>query len=387
MINNACIIILCNVPWDWSTDYINQTAFELSKKNTVICFFWLEAKSLKEYIQKPGTSLFFQKKQKNIYMYYGFYFIPFRRWNAIQKLNLYINVWIVRVFIGIINISKHFTNKILWYFDAAVFPFLQPFGQSYITIYDCVDYYVGGYRLSAKQKAVSQRIENNAIKESDVVTVNSHILYHHHSQVRSDIHLVPQGFRFDVFRKRQKYPIKLPHDIPIVGYVGAINDRLDYLLLVRLAKQCPDFLFVFIGPILDVAHEEGLKRVAFATKHLFTQKNVLYMGAIDKKYIPDLIGQFTVGIIPYRVTDAFNRNSFPMKLFEYFYMGKPVISSDIFELRHYPRFVTIARNTQEWKKGLEKIINNKWAYQGEQRTEAIRHSWARKIQAISEQIF
>ena len=95
-------------------------------------------------------------------------------------------------------------------------------------MYDCIDYFRGDPLLSNKQQKKLIDHENELIRTADVVTVNSSILFKIHSPIRTDIHIVPQGFRLDVFVKNFKSHVGFPTDKPIIGYVGALNYRLDY---------------------------------------------------------------------------------------------------------------------------------------------------------------
>jgi glycosyltransferase involved in cell wall biosynthesis len=384
MIKKSLVIILCNLPWEWSTDYINQTAYELSKNNTVICFFWLQAKSLKEHVMHPGEKIFFHKIQDNLYAYYGAHLLPFRRFALVEQFNVFLNVLCIRIFAGLLRTKNYFDTSILWFFDPRMYPIVKYFGRKYTTIYDCVDYYSGDARLSTSQRDSLRTIEKKALKQADLVTVNSYTLFNVHKKNRSNLVLVPQGFRLDSFASLSKKSMQLPTDKPIIGYVGAINDRLDYPLLVKLIKRLPSYMFLFAGPIIDIENEDAKGYVEYAQKNLFTLPNVSYVGSISKNDIPNLIQHFSVGIIPYRNDDSFNTYAFPMKVLEYFYMGKPVVSSDIVELRRYPKFVMIASSVQEWQNAIERAVYKKWTFAQEQRREAIRHSWEHKVQAISD---
>ena len=100
--------------------------------------------------------------------------------------------------------------------------------------------------------------------------------------------------------------------------------------------------------------------------------------------VPGIISQFNVGMIPYDPKLDFNRYCHPMKIFEYFYLGKPTVSTNIEELKRFPKFVKIGKNVDEWKKIINKLLANKWpkSYQNEQKELAIENSWQNKIENI-----
>jgi len=106
MIKNNLIIIPFNLPWEWSTDYTNQTAYLLSKKNIVICYMWSESFSIKEYLQKLKFPKLIKKHSNNLYLFYPLYVIPFRRFKRVHQLNEFLNVVFLRIFTGIISRIK-----------------------------------------------------------------------------------------------------------------------------------------------------------------------------------------------------------------------------------------------------------------------------------------
>ncbi len=73
-----------------------------------------------------------------------------------------------------------------------------------------------------------------------------------------------------------------------------------------------------------------------------------------------------------------------MKLLEYFYMGKPVISVPINELRRLTRYVSIQKTWNTWECQIKHLQSSSWLvkYKKEQKLLAQHHSWENKIKAI-----
>src|SRR3990172_10643404 len=99
MIKNCIVLIPFNVPWEWSTDYTNQTAYVLSKKNIVIGYMWSEAYSFKEYAQKHKLPRIIKKHSKNLFLYYPIFFIPGRRFKIVSYLNETLNFFFFKFLI------------------------------------------------------------------------------------------------------------------------------------------------------------------------------------------------------------------------------------------------------------------------------------------------
>jgi hypothetical protein len=171
---------------------------------------------------------------------------------------------------------------------------------------------------------------------------------------------------------------------PIIGYIGGMNYRLDFGLLDHLAARNPHFRFVLVGPIQENDSYHFRTIVQPQLTALFRHPNVMHIPYIAKDQIPGMIKQFNVAMIPYDVKLDFNKYCYPMKLFEYFYMGKPVLATPIEELKRFPKYVKIGSTAKEWEKNIQEILFKPWptSYQKEQKRLAITNSWEEKINVV-----
>ena len=73
-----------------------------------------------------------------------------------------------------------------------------------------------------------------------------------------------------------------------------------------------------------------------------------------------------------------------MKKFEYFYLGKPLISTEIVELNRFSKFVKIGNNYSDWQKYIKEYLKKSWpkSFQKEERKLAEVNSWENKINSI-----
>lgn len=373
MKNKKLIILMCNLPWNWSTDYTNQTAHKLSQKHFVCCYMLGEMKSFKQYIALKKIPKIWIKKSSDLYQFYPIHFIPFQRLTWVRRLNQWLNTQLLLLIIAVICLRQKFSQKILWVFDPRFYSLYKHFNK-YFLLYDCVDYI--------------QEPNNFVLENANLVVAISKTLKKIYQRKRPDIHIVPQGFRLDIFQKAfTTTSIKLPRGKPLIGYVGGINFRLDYKLLNQLVSQCPEYNFIFVGPILsDVPN--FYQKYYPKIKKLFGYKNAFHINQQPKRHIPWLIKQFDICIIPYNSTDFFNRYSYPMKIFEYFYLGKPVISTQIDELESFAPYVYLSNSSKSWKKWIKSKLRQPWPpkYKKIQRQLAIKNSWEMKIDSILELI-
>ncbi|MCX8009380.1 MAG: hypothetical protein N3A54_06845 [Patescibacteria group bacterium] len=368
LLRNSFIIMPVHLPWQWSTDYYNQTANILARQNTVYCFLWREASSIKELILERKTHRWLIEKD-NLHFFIPLHMIPFRRFEIVRRWNMAINFFILNIYLSLKYRTYTFQKKILWIFYPEFSPLLQWIKRPWISIYDCVDY------------VENERIRNQEyilIKHVSYMFVNSHALRDLHASKRQNICLVPQGFRLDVFKHPKKIQVVLPKDKPLIGYIGGINKRLDFRLLFSLIKKNPQWNFVFWGPI-QIETEEDNKHI----QKLLSFPNVIY-GESPKEELPSIISQFDIAIIPYTKSN-FNYYSFPMKFFEYLYEQKRIISSPIKELTRYPDIVTIAQSENDWSQKISYFLKNK-SLKKNYKAYAIQHSWEEKIKRISQYI-
>jgi len=127
----------------------------------------------------------------------------------------------------------------------------------------------------------------------------------------------------ELVRLRQSGPKAL------IGYFGAMAPWLWYDLINELSELRPDLGFVFVGP--DYAN---------AKEKLIMRKNVLAPGGVPYDKLPSYAKFFDVCFIPFAPGDI-ARTTSPLKLFEYFALGKPVVvTADMRECACFPEVAT-----------------------------------------------
>lgn len=151
-----------------------------------------------------------------------------------------------------------------------------------------------------------------------------------------------------------------------IGYVGTVDDRLDYNLLEKVIRQYPEWKFHFIGRILTDLCDD-LKKYT----------NVSFFGPVDIHQLASMMKHFTVGIIPF-VKNEFTRNIYPMKANEYLILGKAVIMTDFAVLNDLKGFVSVADNESFIEQIKYEIENDTLEKQQERINKARSNSWNNK---------
>lgn len=273
---------------------------------------------------------------------------------------------------------------IVWSFDQEDLELITLVRDYSMTLYDCVDYLT---TLNPSIDVILKRREEQLIKTVDICLVNSNALKRIKSSLRHDIHVVPQGFDEASFigPNRMVHPIYNTIPKPRVGFVGSLTYRLDFSILFSLIEKLPNISFVFVGSFLPMPCDDPFVETEKQLTRLRSFPNVYMVSQLkDRRHVKAMISGFDICMIPYDTRFAFNRYCYPMKTFEYFYMGKPVLSTPIEELKLFPKYVKIGSTVKEWERHIKDFLSKPWPkeYQRQQRQLATENSWEKKIGII-----
>ena len=167
-------------------------------------------------------------------------------------------------------------------------------------------------------------------------------------------------------------PAEPPADIahiprPLIGYVGTMEDRVDWPMLARAARDNPRANFVLMGridPDDGSAWQEDRRRcLALA--------NVHPIGWRGQGLINSYIRSFDLGMIPYRVDHPFNLACCPTKIMDYIAAGRPFVATNVPECQlHVDRFDVVTPADFSGK------IAERLAGGLDDGKVALRHAWA-----------
>jgi glycosyltransferase involved in cell wall biosynthesis len=182
---------------------------------------------------------------------------------------------------------------------------------------------------------------------------------------------VPNGVDFEWFQECASRR-GVPPDIqetrhPIAGYVGVLRDWFDFDLVGHLARTMPDISFVMVGP-LDFE---------FRNAHLRTLPNLRWIGRREYGEMPRYISAFDVCLIPFLVGKV-SQTTNPVKVFEYFALGKPVVSTPMHELLPFRNdgLLRLAGGKDEFASALRDSLAEPAGETKELRCDVARnHSW------------
>jgi len=207
-------------------------------------------------------------------------------------------------------------------------------------LYDCMDELSGFWNTGS-----ILQLEPLLAKKAKIILASSRTLLKKLKKYNKACFLVPNATEYNHFAKQTN---KIPHDMqfkhPLIGYYGAIGGWFDDQLLFYLANKKPAWNFVIIGNISDPEKLQSIIRTGLDNIHILNQKTYqdlpLYLYCFDVCLIPFLINQLTKAVNP-------------IKLFEYLSAGKPIVSTNLPEIKQYKQpYVYLAKTKKEF---LEKI--------------------------------
>jgi GT2 family glycosyltransferase len=213
------------------------------------------------------------------------------------------------------------------------------------TVYDWIDdlsVFVGwdsGFIRSNHEQALAR---------ATLVTAVARPLHAEAVKVRPDALYLPNAVDYDHFAgvaaptRDPKLAAARANGRPIAGYYGALAKWFDHDILEQTARLRPDWTFVLVGP----NHEGGLSGA-----RVLRCANVVWTGAREYQTLPAYASLFDVAMIPFRINPITTAAS-PLKLYEYFAAGKPVIATAMPECESFPE-VRIVRSAVELSEALD----------------------------------
>jgi glycosyltransferase involved in cell wall biosynthesis len=207
---------------------------------------------------------------------------------------------------------------------------LDAFGESAV-VYDCMD------ELSAFRYAPAelQERERLLLSHADVVFTGGPGLYEAKAQLHPNVFCFGCGVEAEHFSAARRPETIVPSDLatlpkPVLGYVGVIDERLDYPLLAHLAAARA-WSVVLVGPIAKVSPDE-----------LPSAPNLHVLGIRPYPALPSYLKGFDVCLMPFAQTPA-TRHINPTKTLEYMAAGRPIVSTPIEDVaRQFSGIVRLA---------------------------------------------
>jgi hypothetical protein len=159
-------------------------------------------------------------------------------------------------------------------------------------------------------------------------------------QFGDKVHLLPQFSTIDAadcvspddVRENPEF-LKIPR--PRLGYLGSLLGRVSLPLLKQVLAARPDWQFVSF---------EASTQLSLPNEHVLAWR--------PPRELPAILAGLDVGFMPYDCSIPKNLHCVPLKLFDYFSRGLPVVSTPIAYLRDFQDLVYFGRTAEDLTKAI-----------------------------------
>jgi hypothetical protein len=206
-------------------------------------------------------------------------------------------------------------------------------------------------------------LERQAVREADVTVCVSRLraeeLRAAVPEATERIRHLPHGFPSTSLAEHPwDRPAPAPADIaalprPILGYVGSLEDRVDWRLLTRLSEALPRASIVILGR--PVARRQGAWYDDY--RRCLARSNVHALGWRPQELIHHYNRAFDVCLIPYRTDHPFNRACSPTKIMDYMGTGRPIVSTALPECQLYDHLFHVADDAEDFVTSVRAILD------------------------------
>jgi glycosyltransferase involved in cell wall biosynthesis len=241
-----------------------------------------------------------------------FYGSPFFR--ALNRLLLVLQLRLVMFFLNL-------RRPIVWVAIPTAADVVDSLGAK-LLVYQVSDKYEVN-EDSALSRAVIRELDSRLKERAAVVFYSGRKLYEE-AETRHR-YLLEQAVDYERFAN---LPSETPPDIaaiprPVLGYVGAADwYTMDVPLIERVARERPDWHWVFIGSKSNVVH--------------LSAPNIHFLGAKPYSELPGYYRHIDVCVLPWDQKNAFTSYGSAIKVREYLATGKPVVISPLYEYLRTP---------------------------------------------------
>jgi len=248
-------------------------------------------------------------------------------------------------------------------------------------IYDCIDD-PDVHAPRPHLVPLIRRWERELIERADAAAITARGLGEHLGSIRPDlpVSLVRNGVDAELFRSRANADPR-PDDLPtadpsrpIVGFVGALYDWIDWQLIEGVVRALPDHRFIFVGPH---AGQAAAARVA-------SIENATFLGPRPYGAVPSYMAAFDVAWVPFdasRVSALAN----PIKIYEYLSLGLPVVTTPVADAGELQRVCRVASGVEAVTAAIRETgSGDSDLAQAERRAFADQHTWRARARELHE---
>ncbi len=334
------IIVHSHLGWDWVWQRPQQFLSRLSRRHRVL---FVEGPRPSDSVAVARVTLRDVSEYPNITVLQTD--IPAARWSNGAWVDKERRRLVRSVLAG--PLGKSFAAPVQWFYDPmAVTAFAGHLGERAI-VYDCMD------ELSLFRGAPPElvRRERELLAVADIVFAGGPKIAAAKRKLNPNCYCFGCGVDAKHFGGAKASSLAVPKDLaklksPRFGYIGVVDERIDYDLLAYLADHAGGSV-VLIGPHTKVDPATFPRR-----------QNLHWLGGRDYSELPAYAKGFDVCLMPFALNEATEFIN-PTKALEYMATGKPIVSTAIEDVvMQFSDVIAIADNHQRFAEQCRAAVNN-----------------------------
>ena len=335
------IIVHSHLGWDWVWQRPQQFHSRLSQRHRIL---FVEAPVPRADVTSPQVSLREVADYPNIIVLQMQ--MPAERWNDGAWVDKERRRLVESLLAG--PLGADFQDPVQWFYDPmAVTAFAGHLNENAI-VYDCMD------QLSKFRGAPAElvRRERELLAIADVVFAGGPKIWKDKLNYNANCYAFGCGVDVEHFGKAGDPATVVPTDIadlprPIYGYIGVVDERIDYDLIAKLAEANAGGSVVMIGPWTKVEPSTFPRR-----------DNLHWLGQRDYGQLPAYAKGFDVCLMPFALNEATEFIN-PTKALEYMATGRPIVSTAIEDvILQFEDVVKVARTSEDFVHRCERSAKN-----------------------------
>jgi glycosyltransferase involved in cell wall biosynthesis len=306
--DNYSIIVHSHLRWDWVWQRPQQFLSRLSRKHRIL---FIEAPYPSEQTAAAEVTLRDVSDYPNVIVLQ--IRVPAARWSDVAWVDKERRRLVQSFLAG--PLGRNFDSPVQWFYDPmAVTAFAGHLNERAI-VYDCMDE-LSLFRGSPPEMV---RRDRELLAVADVVFAGGPKICRAKRRLNANCFSFGCGVDAKHFARARDPGLPLPADVvnlphPIYGYIGVVDERIDYDLLAALA-DAGNGSVVMVGPATKVDPATLPRRA-----------NLHWLGGRDYSDLPAYAKSFQVCLMPFALNKATEFIN-PTKALEYMGTGKPIIST------------------------------------------------------------
>jgi len=275
----------------------------------------------------------------------------------------------------------------LWVYNPSMREYVDKIPHDFL-IYDCVDDYPSMANYERLGLSDSVKLwEEELARKANLVFGTTPGLTEKLSKFNLNTHFMPNAGNYDLFSKATRQNTPKPKALesipsPIIGFTGTIDDyKVDTTLIVKTARQYPQYSFVIIGPRAETDKSPDLST-------LKTLPNVHFLPEVKYEEQTAYYAYFDAFIIPYRLNDYTMKGCFPVKFFDALSAGLPTIVTNMPSYTPYKAVCYIGQTDEEFVKMVgQAVTEDTVGLRQKRQSVAKENSWDSKVKKMLDLIY